>query len=321
MHKIKWGILSTAKIALEQMIPAIQRSSNGEVYAIASSSGKAQAIADKHDIPISYQSYEELLLDPHVDAVYIPLPNSMHAQWTIKAAKAKKHVLCEKPAALEPEQAEEMIRVCQENDVLFMEAFMYRFHPQHQKVKELIHSGAIGDVKMMRSFFSFFMEERTNNIRLNAQLGGGALYDIGCYCMDSLRYILEEEPVHMEMVAELNQQGVDTSAAALLTFPRHIQATFMCSFDASFKDEYEIIGTKGSIRVPHSFRPDLNSGNGMIQLNQENGVTEFNVFGDQYRLEVEHFADCVLSNKEPIHTGKDTVNNIKALHTLLEKRK
>lgn len=320
MRKIKWGILSTAQIAVEQLIPAIRRSSNGEVYAIASSSGKAAAAAEKLQIPAFYQSYEELLADPAVDAVYIPLPNSMHAEWTIRAAKARKHVLCEKPAALEPEQVKEMITACKENGVLFMEAFMYRFHPQHQKVKELIHSGAVGEVKMMRAFFSFYMEDRTDNIRLNSELGGGALYDIGCYCMNSLRYILEDEPIHMNIVAEFNSEGVDTSASVVLEFSNNIQATFMCSFDAAFKDEYEIIGTKGSIRVPHAYRPDLNSGEGIIQLFQENETREYKILGDQYLLEVEHFADCVITNREPVLTGGDSLNNIKALNTLLQNK-
>lgn len=317
MRKIKWGILSTARIAVEKIIPAIQKSSNGEVYAIASSSGKAETLAEKLHIPVSYNHYEELLADPNIDAVYIPLPNSMHAEWTIKAANAKKHVLCEKPAGLDPFEVEEMLGACKRNGVHFMEAFMYRFHPQHEKVKEIINSGTIGDIKMMRAFFSFYMDDRAGNIRLDSQLGGGALYDIGCYCINSLRYILDEEPIQMKLLGELNKEGVDTTAAVVLEFPSNIHASFMCSFDATFKDEYEIIGTKGSIRVPHAYRPDLNAGNGMVQLFQENEMKQYILHGDQYLLEVEHFADCVITNREPVYTGENTLNNIKVINTLL----
>lgn len=317
MRKIKWGILSTARIAVEKIIPAIQKSSNGEVYAIASSSGKAETLAEKLHIPVSYNHYEELLADPNIDAVYIPLPNSMHAEWTIKAANAKKHVLCEKPAGLDPYEVEEMLGACKRNGVHFMEAFMYRFHPQHEKAKEIINSGTIGDIKMMRAFFSFYMDDRAGNIRLDSQLGGGALYDIGCYCINSLRYILDEEPIQMKLLGELNKEGVDTTAAVVLEFPSNIHASFMCSFDATFKDEYEIIGTKGSIRVPHAYRPDLNAGNGMVQLFQENEMKQYILHGDQYLLEVEHFADCVITNREPVYTGENTLNNIKVINTLL----
>ncbi|PLS03739.1 Gfo/Idh/MocA family protein [Neobacillus cucumis] len=317
-RKIKWGILSTAQIAVEKLIPAIQRSTNGQVYAIASSSGKAKLAAEKFQIPVFYESYDELLADPAIDAVYIPLPNNMHYEWTIKAAKAKKHILCEKPAALEAEQVAEMISVCKQNGVMFMEGFMYRFHPQHQKVKDLIKDKAIGDVKLMRAFFSFFMEEREGNIRLNADLGGGALFDIGCYCVNSLRYIVEEEPLSLKILSETNQDGVDTSAAGVLLFPNHVLATFACSFDADSKDEYEIVGTNGTIRVPYAYRPDLQSGRGVVQLVKDGELTEFMIEGDQYRLEVEHFADCILSNQEPIYSGENSYNNLKVIQTLYQ---
>ena len=318
---MKWGILGTAGIALEQVIPAIRRSTNGEVYAIASSSGKASTVAEEHHIPLAYDSYEELLRDSSIDAVYIPLPNNLHCEWTIKAAEAKKHVLCEKPAALNTEQLEEMIAACRQNGVVFMEGFMYRFHPQHKKVKELLAEKAIGDIKMVRSLFSFYMEERENNIRLSLRLGGGALYDVGCYCIHSIHYLLGTEPLRMKITAETNEDGVDTIASAFLVYPENIQATFMCSFDAALKNEYEIIGTKGSIRVPHAFRPDLNAGAGIVELIQENEYRQFTIFGDQYLLEVEHFADSVMNGKEPLNTGESSVSNLKVIESLQQQVK
>jgi D-xylose 1-dehydrogenase (NADP+, D-xylono-1,5-lactone-forming) len=316
-RKIKWGILSTAQIAMEQLIPAIQRSENGEVYAIASSSGKAKKVAEQLQIPISYESYDELLADPEVDAVYIPLPNNLHHEWTIKAANAKKHVLCEKPAALNAEQVAEMMFACKQNGVIFMEAFMYRFHPQHQKVKELLQENAIGDVKAMRTFFSFFIEDREGNIRMNPQLGGGALFDIGCYCINSLRYILEEEPLTLKVLVEPSTDGVDTSAAGVLLFPNNVLATLVCSFDATFKGEYEIVGTKGTICVPYAYRPDLHSGQGIVQLYKEDEEIEFTIKADQYQLEVEHFANCILTNRQPDYSGENTLNNMRVIESLL----
>ncbi|WP_102275769.1 Gfo/Idh/MocA family protein [Cytobacillus massiliigabonensis] len=319
MKKIKWGILSTAKIAIEQVIPAIQRSSNGEVYAIASLSKKADSVADAFQIPFCYESYENLLDNPDVDAVYIPLPNNLHKEWAIQAANAKKHVLCEKPAALNAEEVNEMIMACRNNQVLFMEGFMYRFHPQHEKVKDLIKEKAIGEVKMIRAFFSFYMEDRKENIRLNPALGGGALYDIGCYCINSLRYLLDSEPLSMKVTGIMNEKGVDTSVSAIMHFPNQVQASFMCSFDAVLKNEYEVLGTKGSIRVPHAYRPDLNAGKGIVQLSNENENHEYVISGDQYVLEVEHFAECILSNRKPVYSGENTLNNMKVIDSLIEK--
>lgn len=310
---MRWGILSTAQIGVEAVIPAILRSSNGDVCAIASSSGRAKNTAEKLNIPKYYESYDELLKDPDIDAVYIPLPNNMHYEWTIKAAKEKKHVLCEKPAALNANHVEEMISVCKKNNVLFMEAFMYRFHSQHEKVKELIYSNTIGDIKMVRACFSFYMDNREGNIRLNDNLGGGAIYDIGCYCINAIRYLLESEPLSVYAVGEINDDGVDTSAAVVLKFPNDVLATFDCSFDAILRNEYEVIGTKGSVRVPFAFRPDLNAGNGMIKVYEQDKITNYTVQADQYLLEVEHFSDCVLNDKVPVYTGENTLANMKVI--------
>lgn len=319
--KVKWGVLSTAQIGVEQVIPAINRSSNGRVNAIASSSGKAQSTAERLNIPKYYETYEELLQDPEIDAVYIPLPNKMHYEWTIKAAKGKKHVLCEKPAALNAKDVEEMISVCKANEVLFMEAFMYRFHSQHQKVKELIQSGAIGEVKMVQACFSFYMENREGNIRLNPDLGGGATYDIGCYCINSIRNILDTEPLSVVSTGEFNADQVDTTTGGVLRFPNNVFATFDCSFDATLRNEYDVVGTKGTIRVPFAYRPDLNAGNGVIRVYWEDKVTEFTINGDQYLLEVEHFSDCILNGRTPVYTGEDTLGNLQVIQAVYDSLK
>jgi xylose dehydrogenase (NAD/NADP) len=315
-RKVKWGILGTAKIASEQLIPAIRRSANAEVVAIASGSGKAQSFAERFEIPRVHDSYQALLDDPEVDAVYIPLPNHLHREWTIRAARAKKHVLCEKPASLTASEVREMLAACSENNVLFMEAFMYRFHPQHQKVKELIRDGEIGEVRLMRASFSFFLENREGNIRLDPDKGGGAVYDIGCYCVHSIRNILGSEPVSVRAFGESNN-GVDTDVRAILHFADGTRALFDCSFHMAMRQEYEVIGTNGRILVPFAYRPDLQGGRGIIEIHREDVKTEIALVADQYQLEVEHFSDCVLHGRQPVYSGEDIWKNMKVIDAVL----
>ncbi|MCM3410858.1 Gfo/Idh/MocA family protein [Metabacillus litoralis] len=316
--RIKWGILSTAKIALDVVIPAINRSINGEVYAIASSSGKASKSAKEMKIPKFFENYQEMLEDPEIDAVYIPLPNSMHYEWTIKAAKAKKHILCEKPAALSASQVEDMISTCKKNNVLFMEAFMYRFHEQHRRVKELIEENVIGEIKIIRSSFSFNLLNKNDDIRLNPVLGGGSIYDVGCYCINSIRYILEKEPTHVTARGVLSSNGVDTSASVIMEFPNNVLATFDCSFEGTLRNEYEIVGAKGSIRVPRAFRPDINGHLGNVIVNNEYKTTEYLVSTDQYLAEVEHFSDCILNHTSPSYSEENTLANMRVIDAVYQ---
>ncbi|MCS0542599.1 Gfo/Idh/MocA family oxidoreductase, partial [Aeromonas veronii] len=187
MTKVRFGVLSTAKIARNTLIPAMERAHYAEVVAVASESGKAKDFAAELGIPKHYESYTDLLNDPEIDAVYIPLPNQLHKQWAIEAAKHGKHVLCEKPAALTSQDVEEMAAAFKENNVIFMEAFMYQFHPQHNRVKEIIAAGEIGDVKLIRSTFSFLHDLNSGSIKMQKDLGGGVLYDVGCYCIHASR--------------------------------------------------------------------------------------------------------------------------------------
>src|SRR5690554_344826 len=191
---IKWGILGTAKIAQTQFLPGLADAQNAVLHAVASRDlHKAQTVASQWGAPKAYGSYEELLADPEVDAVYIPLPNNLHCEWTLRAFSAKKHVLCEKPMALNIEQCDSMLAAAQKEDRLFMEAFMYRFHPQIMKVQELIKEGSIGDVQLIRASFSFVLEDESN-IRLAPGLGGGSLMDVGCYPIHLANLIFGELP-------------------------------------------------------------------------------------------------------------------------------
>jgi D-xylose 1-dehydrogenase (NADP+, D-xylono-1,5-lactone-forming) len=324
MKKIKWGILSTANIAQTQVIPAIQRSDLAEVEAIASSSGKAAEVAARLNIPRVYDTYEELLQDPNIDAVYIPLPNSLHRKWVLEAAKHWKHILCEKPAALTAQEMIEMDRYCKEQNVLFMEAFMYQFHPQHQRVKEIIASGEIGEVKLMRSSFSFHMEDREANIRMDKSLGGGSIYDVGSYCIHSMRYILEAEPVKVHAHGRLDPETcVDVSAVAYLEFDRGIQGVFDCSFEASFRQEYEVVGTRGRLLVPRAFRPDVNGDVGLVTVESNGQQRIEEMEGDIYLLEVDHLSEAILEKSHLIYSAEKTIANMRvidACYSSLEKK-
>ncbi len=319
MSKIRFGILSTANIAQKALIPAIERAENAEVVAIASGSGKAKEVAEKFHIEKAYESYEELLDDPNVDAVYIPLPNHLHKEWVVKAAEKGKHVLCEKPAALDVKETEELVSICRENNVKFMEAFMYQFHSQHNRVKEIIASGEIGEVQMMEATFSFFMNDRENNIRMDSTKGGGSIYDIGCYCIHSIRNILQTEPEHVYVEADIDPKfNVDEAAYGIFTMKIGVRAMFNCSFNSPMRNEYIVKGTKGFITVPRAYRPDNHGHEGLIIVDKGNEVREEKVVSDQYKMEVEHFSQVILNDTEPSYTGEDTIQNMNVIDACYE---
>ncbi|MFC4388813.1 Gfo/Idh/MocA family protein [Gracilibacillus marinus] len=319
MVKLKIGVLSTAKIGREQVIPAIQRSQNAEVVAIASRNiENAKKVAEELSIPNTYSSYLDLLNDQSIDAVYIPLPNAMHKEWVMKACEHKKHVLCEKPITLDAAELEEIKKVAEENNVYVMEAFMYQFHPQHQKVKELLNSGAIGNVTMMRASFSFYLDDRTN-IRLNNELGGGSMYDVGCYSIHAIRNILNQEPITVYAKSvERDNLGVDTTMTGVLSFENGIVGLFDSSFDSTHRQEYEVIGSKGTIRVSAAFRPDTSKdGKGKVILCVDGKEPEeFSIDGDQYTLMVEDFADAITKNRALSYTIDMALNQMKIVEAV-----
>lgn len=319
MKKVRWGILSTAKIAQRELLPAFGRAQNAEVAAIASGSGKAEEVAAKFNIPKSYGSYEELLQDPEIDAIYIPLPNHLHKQWTMEAAKHGKHVLCEKPASMTPDETREMAEFCREKNVKFMEAFMYQFHPQHERVREIIASGEIGEVKYMRASFSFLLAQREGNIKMDKQKGGGSIYDVGCYCVHAIRNVLQTEPVEVHVRANIDpDHKVDTSAFVYMKLANGMTGYFDCSFDMTFRAEYEIIGTEGKIQVPRAFRPDHQGGEGLVIVQKEFVKREEKVTGDIYKLEVEHISNVILEDGEPSYTAENSINNTRAIQACYE---
>lgn len=311
---IRWGVLGTAEIAVKQTIPALQQAKNAEVVAIASLSGKEKAVAKQFAIPKTYETYETLLADPEIDAVYVPLPNHLHATWVKEVAKAGKHVLCEKPAALTEQETIEMIEHCDRYGVKFMEAYMHQFHPQHARVKELIASGVIGEVKMIHTSFSFQLKKFAENFRLDRQRGGGSIYDIGCYCIHLIRSLSNSEPVETNVIADIaSPYDVDIGAAAILRMENGIIGTFNCSMNLPERHNYEVVGTNGTIIVKKAYIPQTD-GHGIIEVKKKTGEIEIEeIVGYNYVLGVKHFSECILENKVPLYDKEDTIKNMRAL--------
>jgi predicted dehydrogenase len=259
MDVVRWGVLSTADIAMVKVTPAIQQADNCEVVAIASrSADRAEAAAVRLDIPSAYGSYEALLEADDVDAVYLPLPNDLHREWTIKAAESGKHVLCEKPIGLDAAEAEEMAEACRDAGVKLQEAFMYRHHPTWTEAIRLVRSGAIGALQAVQSWFSYFNDD-PDNIRNRVENGGGALMDIGCYCVNLARMIFEAEPTRVQSAVRRDpKMEIDIVTSAILEFPGGRQSTFTCSTRAEDDQRVHIYGTEGriDIEIPFNIPPD-----------------------------------------------------------------
>ncbi|WP_027416742.1 Gfo/Idh/MocA family protein [Aneurinibacillus terranovensis] len=312
---IRWGILGAARIAKERLIPAIQEAKNAQLCAIASrNEEKARDFAHNLGIPRVYGSYEDLLKDPEIDAVYIPLPNHLHAEWTIRAAEAGKHVLCEKPAALNEKEVQAMITACHDHGVVFMEAFAFRCHPQWHRLREILDSGHIGDVRNVQARFSIFVDDK-NDIRLSPLMGGGALYDIGSYCVNGIRFIMGDEPVQVRGISQFASDSVvDLSTSAVLKFPGGRIAQFDCSLESVYNQSVEITGTKGIIKIHWPFRhPRL-----IIQKDgkEESGVFEFQL--DEYTEQVEHFGDCILSGQSLWYGPEESLANMKVIDAIYQ---
>jgi len=322
MEKIRWGVLSTAKIGLEKVIPALQKSEKGEVAAIASrSKEKAAVAASSLGIPSAYGSYEQLLDDPDVDAVYIPLPNSMHLEWTVKCMRAGKHVLCEKPLGLSVAEVEKMIQVRDSTGVKAGEAFMVKSHPQWIETRERVRRGEVGDLRLVQGAFSYFNDD-PENIRNNPGLGGGGMWDIGCYCVTMSRYLFDQEPVRA--VAMLEQDpvmGTDRLGSVLMEFPSG-QAAFSVSTQLAGYQRVHVLGTAGHLEVKIPFnapkeRPcTVAQDRGSILLD-EITVHEYTV-SDQYTLMGDDFARAVMEDTDVPVSLEDALLNTKVLVAIFE---
>ncbi|MFI5092473.1 MAG: Gfo/Idh/MocA family oxidoreductase [Candidatus Acidiferrum sp.] len=251
--KVKWGVLSTARIGLTKVLPAMQLGEWSEIAAIASRDGKkAESVARKLRIPKAYWSYEDLLADPEIEAIYIPLPNHLHVPWSIKAAEAGKHVLCEKPISLTVKEAKLLLDARNRTGVKIGEAFMVRTHPQWLRTRDLIRSARIGDLRSIVGFFSYFNRDAAN-IRNVVDWGGGGIYDIGCYPINTSRFIFGEEPSRVMSLVERDAEfGTDRLASVMLDFPAG-QAIFTCSTQLVPYQRMQFLGTKGRIEIEIPF--------------------------------------------------------------------
>jgi D-xylose 1-dehydrogenase (NADP+, D-xylono-1,5-lactone-forming) len=312
---VAWGFLSTAAIN-RLLLDGAGKSDRVEVVAVASrDAARAEAYAREHGIERAHGSYEALLEDPDVDAVYISLPNSMHVDWSIRALEAGKHVLCEKPFGRRTDEVERAFDVAERAGRLLSEAFMYRHHPQSTRLRELVEEGAVGRVRSLRSVHGFDIAatRAPDDVRLSLDLDGGALMDVGCYCVNIMRLVAgEPERVYGEQV--LAPGGVDMDFHATMSFPGEVAGQFFSTFAAPVGQGFEVIGSKGTLRLEAPFRLDLG---GAFTMRRGDEVVPIEVEeADSYQLELEDLSDAIESGREPLLGRDDAVGTTRALEAL-----
>ena len=319
MDKIKWGILGTANIARYATIPGMKKAEHCELYAIAGRSlEKAQAFKEEYGFEKAYSSYDELLADKDVQAVYIPLPNNLHLPWVKAALKSGKHVLCEKPLALNAGEARQMYECAKENGVYLMEAYAYLHSPYVQSLKDDITTGVIGEVDYIES--AFITQGYEEDFRLHKELGGGALYDLGCYCSTMILSLVDSEPDFVKAVAEFSDEAVDVNTAAILRFKNGVRASFNIGMilgqnTNSRFDRLYVHGTKGSIHSKVEYNQEGEVSYKIIENGwSDNKVIERKVsVPHNYALELEQMNRCILGNEKPFVTAEFSIKNAELL--------
>ena len=330
-EQLRWGILGTGNIA-HQFVQGVRGIAEPHRSILAAVGSRAQAtasdFADQYDIPTAHASYEALIKDDQVQGVYVSLPNHLHHAWTIKALQAGKHVLCEKPLSVNAKQANEMFDCAQQHDRVLMEAFMYRCHPLTHAVIQAIEQGVIGQVRLIQTSFCYRTRYIEGNTRFSVDLAGGALMDIGCYCVNFSRMIAKGEPTAVHAVGTLHASGVDENVAGTLTFDDGVLAHFACGMGVQTNNTARICGTEGYLEVPVPWKPPTDQAiyvvDGMTPPRQEAthdakpSRQTFHVDADMplYGLEAEHFADVVLDGKPTPLTRQDSVGNMLVLDQL-----
>ena len=322
MHKFKWGILSTANIGIKRLIPAILAGSSGEISAIASrDAARAAAVAQRFGIARSYGSYEALLEDPAIEAIYNPLPNHLHVEWTIKALRAGKHVLCEKPIALNAQEARTMIDARNASGRQVIEAFMVRHHPQWQRMREWVRAGRIGNVGAIQSAFLFTMLD-PNNVRNKPELGGGALYDVGCYPLVTARYLFEAEPERVIALCDRDPvMGIDRLTSGLVAFPGGRQLVFSSAMQLANYQRVTVLGSAGRIEAALPFTPpkdhvcELKIDTGK-SLDGSSAQVETVAAADQYALQCDRASAIFRGEETPEFPLEDALANIRVIDAL-----
>jgi len=320
MRSVKWGVLGTADIARRCTIPGMQQAENCVLYAIAGrTQEKAEQFRSQFGFLKAYDNYEALLADPEVEAIYIPLPNELHCEWTIKALNAKKHVLCEKPLAPSSEQIQRMFAAAEENGVLLMEAFAYLHSPFVHAIQEELNQGVIGEPVYMESAF-LTSDYDISNIRMRKETFGGCTYDLGCYCTSQILWMLDGTPEKVRAVADFSDRGIDVLTSAQLRFPDGKRAAFQSGMCLATEqghriDRFRIFGTKGSIRSDAEFN-QAGTLSYVISVDGFETVKSVEVL-DNYRLEIEQMGRCITEGEKPIVSKAFTLRNAAVLETVL----
>ena len=321
-RKVRWGIVSTAGIAQNAFIPALRQTKRGELVAVASRDrARAEAFAAENDIPVVFDDYASMLESDEIDAVYNPLPNSLHAEWTIAAAKNDKHVFCEKPLAISPAEAQTMVEACKEAGVVFFEAFVFLYHPQTLRLREVIDSGRIGRLIQVEAHIAGNIFTRPNieqNIRLSKELVGGALMDMGCYPITFARFAFAEEPLAVRADCYIHPKfDVDTRDALILNFSDDRQASLMASFHNTGGQGALIFGEDGFIEVPNPYHPPEQS-RFIVHRSDGTETYEFNTGVRPFAPAIEHFHDVILDGVEPIVTADNAAGTLAAINAAWE---
>jgi D-xylose 1-dehydrogenase (NADP+, D-xylono-1,5-lactone-forming) len=308
---VKWGIISTADIN-RKVIPGAHASPKVDLVGVASRDQKrAEEYAKQWDIPRAYGTYEELLADPEIEAVYISLPNTMHCEWSIRSVEAGKHVLCEKPLSRHPNEVEEAFDAADKAGRLLSEAFMYRHNPQTKRVKQLVDEGAIGELRVVRSVFSYSLYDE-NNIRLRTDVEGGALMDVGCYNVSGSR-LVGGEPEHVLGEARYGPSGTDWVFGGTLRFPQNVIGLFHCGTALPNQDELEVIGSEASLFLDDPWHCNVP----VIELRREDGVERIELEReDSYRLELENLSDAIRGEGELLLGRADALGQARTIAAL-----
>ena len=312
---LNWGLLSTARIN-RALIPPLGASSRNRLLAVGSRSQEgANQYAQERNIPRAHGSYEALLADPEIDVIYNPLPNYLHAEWTIKAMEAGKHVLCEKPLALSVEEVDAVQEVARKHGRVVAEAFMYRHHPQTFKVQEIVNSGSLGDLKLIHGSFSFVIT-REKDVRLDLGMGGGSIWDIGCYPISYARTVVGKNPLEVFGWQVTGHTGIDETFVGQMKFANNVHAQFDSSFVIPYHTFMEIVGSEGRLYIPKPFQPQMDE---KIHLTRGDNTETIEIKGQElYIGEVEDMADAILLGKEPRISLDDSRANVGVISALLD---
>jgi len=315
--EVRWGVLGTARIAKNRVIPAINNTKHNKVIAVASRDlSRALEFATPLHITKAFGDYEDMLSDPEIDAIYIPLPNDDHAPWAIKAMEAGKHVLVEKPFALNADEAQHMVSVSLDKSVVLMEAFMYRYNSRFDKFIQIVRFGDIGKIRFIESSFTFNLTN-PDDFRLHSEQGGGALYDLGCYCVNFQRQLANREPLKVQASIYQGNTDVDLQMSGNMEFDEAILSHFDVAFNGFPQQSTSVLGSDGFLEIEQPFNPSGNSSTARLTKEGETKTLTFKAEND-YEKMISHFYEVIIRRAIPKFPLSDAINNLIAMQALLE---